>query len=206
MAKVYEIDGVIPVVHPSSFVHPDAILIGDVIVGQNCYIGPAACLRGDFGQIEIGDGANVQDTCVIHSFPGKKVIVEEYGHVGHGAVLHGCCVGKNALIGMNSVVMDDAEIGESAIVAACSFIKSGFVVPAGNLAAGSPARLIRELSDDEIAWKSKGTEEYMQLARRSITTMKPVSALPERDPDRPTLKVSVDHKPLQSHREAGGGS
>ena len=149
MAKVYEIDGVVPVVHPSSFIHPDAILIGDVVVGRDCYIGPAACLRGDFGAIILGYGVNVQDTCVIHSFPGKTVEILDYGHVGHGAVLHGCVVGKNALVGMNSVVMDGAVIGDCAIVAACSFVKANHSVPASSLVAGVPAKFVRELSEHE---------------------------------------------------------
>src|SRR5512142_3450715 len=126
---VYSINGVTPVVDPTAYVHPSAVLIGDVIVGAGCYIGPAASLRGDFGRIEIRAGANLQDTCVAHGFPGTDTIVDEDGHVGHGAVLHGCIVGRNALIGLNAVINDSAQIGESAIVAAMAFVKARMVVP-----------------------------------------------------------------------------
>tara|TARA_Y100001951_G_scaffold16224_1_gene11369 strand:+ start:18424 stop:19017 length:594 start_codon:yes stop_codon:yes gene_type:complete len=197
MAKVYEIDGVVPVVHPSSFIHPDAILIGDVVVGRDCYIGPAACLRGDFGAIILGYGVNVQDTCVIHSFPGKTVEILDYGHVGHGAVLHGCVVGKNALVGMNSVVMDGAVIGDCAIVAACSFVKANHSVPASSLVAGVPAKFVRELSEHELDWKAKGTEEYIQLCKRSLATLKPTEALTEIEDGRPSLNLKSSHKPLK---------
>ncbi|NKI18664.1 transferase hexapeptide repeat family protein [Spongiibacter sp. KMU-166] len=196
MSRVYEIDGVRPVVHPTSFVHPDAILIGDVIIGAHCYIGPAACLRGDFGTIEIGNGANVQDTCVIHSFPGKIVTVADYGHIGHGAVLHGCTIERNALVGMNAVVMDGAVIGESAIVAACSFVKADFVLPSQSLAAGSPAKVMRALTEQEVNWKTSGTEEYVALAMRSAASMKAVEPLTEKECHRPALKVAAAHQPL----------
>lgn len=148
--KVYSIDGITPVVDPTAYVHPTAVLIGDVIVGPGCYVGPAACLRGDFGRLELKKGANLQDTCVMHGFPGTDTVVEEDGHIGHGAVLHGCVIGKNALVGMNSVIMDGAVIGESAIVAAMSFVKASMDVPARTLVAGSPARVIKELSDKEL--------------------------------------------------------
>src|SRR6185436_17867330 len=169
--KVWSIDGVTPVVDPSSYVHPSAVLIGDVIVGRNCYIGPAASLRGDFGRIILRDGANIQDTCVCHGFPGTDTVVEEDGHIGHGAVLHGCRVRRGALVGMNSVINDNADIGERAIVAAMSFVKAGMVVPPKMLAAGSPARLIRELSELEMEWKAEGTRSYQDLTRRSLATM-----------------------------------
>jgi len=147
---VYAIDGVVPVVDPTAFVHPTAVLIGDVIIGPRCYIGPLASLRGDFGAIRIGAGANVQDCCVMHAFPGQDAVVEEDGHVGHGAILHGCVVGKNALIGMNSVVMDGAVVGENSIVAAQSFVKAGSNLPARSLIGGIPAKVMRELSDQDI--------------------------------------------------------
>lgn len=169
--RVFAIDGIVPVVDPTAFVHPSAVLIGDVIVGPGCYVGPCACLRGDFGRLILERGANLQDTCVMHGFPGTDTVVEEDGHIGHGAVLHGCRVGRNALVGMNAVIMDNAVIGESAIVAASAFVKAAAEIPARSLAAGSPARVIRELSDEEIAWKGQGTQTYQDLARRSLATM-----------------------------------
>jgi len=185
MAQVYSIDGVIPVVDPTAFVHPTAILIGDVIVGPGCYVGPAASLRGDFGRLILQRGANLQDTCVMHGFPGTDTVVEEDGHIGHGAVLHGCVVKRDALIGMNAVIMDGAVIGESAIVAAMAFVKAGFEVPPRMLVAGIPAKILRPVTDEEIAWKREGTEDYQRLAIRSMKTMRPVEPLTEVEPNRP---------------------
>lgn len=187
--RVYAIDGIVPVVDPTAYVHPTAVLIGDVIVGPGCYIGPAACLRGDFGRLIIERGANVQDTCVMHGFPGTDTVVEEDGHIGHGAVLHGCRIGRNALIGMNAVIMDNAIVGESAIVAACAFVKAGAEIPPRSLAAGTPAKVIRELSDAEIAWKADGTRTYQDLARRSLATMQEVSPLAAVEPDRRRIEM-----------------
>ena len=193
MVKVYAIDGVIPVVHPSAFVHPSAVLIGDVIVGADCYIGACAALRGDIGRIVVEDGANVQDQCVLHCFPKAECRVGPCGHIGHGAVLHGATVGAHALVGMNAVLMDGCEIGDYAFVAAMSFVAGGFVVPPRTLAAGIPAKIRRALSDDEIAWKRRGTEEYQRIARRSLASMREVEALTEPDPDRPALPVEAHH-------------
>lgn len=184
MVKVYSIDGITPVIHPSAFVHPSAVLIGDVIVGPGCYVGPCASLRGDFGRLVMEEGANLQDTCVVHGFPGTDTVIERDGHIGHGAVLHGCRVGRNALIGMNAVLMDGVVIGESSIVASMAFVKAGFVVPPKSLVVGSPARIVRTLEDKEIAWKSEGTREYQELTRRSLASMREVEALTEAEPDR----------------------
>jgi phenylacetic acid degradation protein len=186
---VYAINGVTPVVDPSAYVHPSAVLIGDVIVGAGCYIGPAACLRGDFGRIDIRAGANLQDTCIAHGFPGTDTIVEEDGHVGHGAVLHGCIVRRNALIGMNAVINDSAEIGESAIVAAMAFVKARMVVPPRTLAAGIPARVVRELNDTELAWKIEATQSYQELARRSLATMQATAPLAAPEPGRKRIAL-----------------
>ena len=186
---VFSIDGVTPVVDPSSYVHPSAVLIGDVIIGKNCYVGPGACLRGDFGRIVIGDGANVQDSCIMHGFPGTDTVVEENGHIGHGAILHGCRVRRGALIGMNSVINDNAEIGESAIVAAMSFVKAEMVVPPRMLAAGSPARVMRELTALEMAWKAEGTRTYQDLTLRSLATMHETAALIAPEPGRKRLNL-----------------
>ena len=189
MPKVYSIDGIIPVVDPSAFVHPSAVLIGDVVVGARVYIGPAACLRGDFGHIEIHAGAKIQDTCVLHGFPGVGTIVEEDGHIGHGVVLHGCTIRRNALVGMNAVINDSAEIGESAIVAAMAFVKAKMVVPPRTLAAGIPARIVRELTDAELAWKIEGTDSYKALALRSARTMQAVAPLAAPEPGRKRLDL-----------------
>lgn len=174
----YKYEGITPVVDPSAFVHPTAVLIGDVIIGAGCLVGPAAVLRGDIGRLELKAGSNVQDTCVVHCFPGKDVVVHENGHVGHGAVLHGCTVGRNALIGMNAVLMDDTVVGENSIVGALAFVKEGTEIPANTLWAGAPAKQIRELSEKEIGWKSRGTEVYQHLAQRHLQTEEEVNPLP----------------------------
>lgn len=186
----YAIDGVRPVVHPDSYVHPTATLIGDVIVAADCYIGPGAVLRGDFGRLVLENGANLQDTCVMHGFPGTDTLIEVDGHIGHGAVLHGCHIGRNALVGMNSVVMDGAKVGDSAMVAAMSFVKANMNIAPRQLAAGSPARILRELSDEEISWKETGTRDYQALARRSAMSMVETTPLTEIETDRPGLSVS----------------
>jgi phenylacetic acid degradation protein len=187
MVKVYEINGLVPVVHPSAFVHPSAVLIGDVFIAPRCYIGPLASLRGDFGRLVVGEGANLQDTCVMHGFPGSDTVVEADGHIGHGAVLHGCRIGRNALVGMNAVIMDQAVIGDESIVAAMSFVKAGFVAAPRSMVVGAPAKILRALSEDEIRWKTAGTAQYQELALRSMSTMRLVDALSEADPARPRL-------------------
>jgi len=183
----YSIEGVIPVVDPSAYVHPTAVLIGDVIVGPDCYVGPAACLRGDFGRIVLHRGANIQDTCVVHGFPSHDTVVEENGHIGHGAVLHSCVIRKDALVGMNAVVMDDAEVGEQAIVAASAFVRAGMRIAPRTLVAGIPAKEIRALSDEEIAWKQAGTSTYHDLTRRSLRSMQEVKPLEKMEENRPAL-------------------
>ena len=189
----YSIDQLVPVVSPEAFVHPSAVLIGDVIVSAGCYVGPCAVLRGDFGRIIMAEGSNVQDTCVLHSFPGKDCVIAINGHVGHGAVLHGCSIGYNALVGMNVVIMDDAVIGDESLVAACSFVKSGFTCPPRSLVQGTPARVVRELTDKEIAWKSEGTGEYHQLVVRSLQTMIEVKPLESPEDNRP--RYESGHSP-----------
>lgn len=191
----YAIDGVVPVVHPGAFVHPSAVLIGDVQVGDRCYVGPAACLRGDFGAVVLCDGANVQDTCVLHGFPERETRVEEDGHIGHGAVLHGCRVERDALVGMNAVVMDDAVIGAQAIVGACAFVAARTHIPPRSLATGLPARVVRLLSEAELAWKRDGTASYHDLVRRSLSTMLEVDPLPAPPAQRPRLQA-VGTSPL----------
>jgi len=189
MPKVYAIDGITPVVHPSAFVHPSAVLIGDVIVGARAYIGPCACLRGDFGRIVVEEGANIQDTCMLHGFPGKDTVVGAEATIGHGAVLHGCVVGRGALVGMNSVVNDNAEVGEDAVVAALAFVKAEDRIPARSLAVGIPAKVVRTLSAQELRWKKDNMQLYQQLAVRSAKTMKQVEALTEIEPGRKRIDI-----------------
>ena len=201
MVKVYEINGVTPVVHPTAYVHPSAVLIGDVIVGPRCYVGPLAALRGDFGRLVLEEGANLQDTCVMHGFPGCDTVVGQDGHIGHGAVLHGCRIGRNALVGMNSVIMDNAVVGADSIVAAMSFVRAGMEIPPRSLAVGSPARVVRALSDEEIAWKTGGTAQYQELAVRSMQTMRETEALTAPEPDR--QRIAWDSAlPLHLHKNA----
>ena len=188
----YEINGLVPVVDPTAFVHPTAVLTGDVIVGARCYVGPAASLRGDFGRIVLKAGSNVQDCCVMHGFPGTDTVIEEDGHIGHGAVLHGCVVRRNAMVGMNAVVMDEAVIGDSAIVAACAFVKAGVEIPPRTLAVGTPAKVLRTLTDEEIAWKSSGTKSYQELTVRSLQTLKEVEPLREVEANRRRIDIAAD--------------
>jgi phenylacetic acid degradation protein len=186
---VYAIDGLVPVIHPSAYVHPSAVLIGDVIVGPDCYVGPCASMRGDFGRLILERGSNLQDTCVMHGFPGTDTVVEEDGHIGHGAVLHGCRIGRNALVGMNAVIMDNAVIGEESIVAACAFVRAGVAIPPRSLVAGMPAKVVRQVSDEELAWKTEGTQTYQQLTRRCLATMVAVAPLSEVEPDRRRIVI-----------------
>ena len=183
----YSIEGVQPVVDPSAYVHPTAILIGDVWIGRDCYVGPAASLRGDFGRIVLEQGANIQDTCVAHAFPGKDVVVEKDGHVGHGAILHGCTVGEGAMVGMNAVIMDEAVIAPRSIVGACALVKAGFQCDPASLIVGTPGKIVRVLTDDEVAWKAKGTEEYQRLTRRCFASLDECDPLERAEPDRPRV-------------------
>lgn len=201
--KVYAIDGIVPVVDPTAYVHPSAVLIGDVIVGPDCYVGPCASLRGDFGRLILERGSNLQDTCVMHGFPGTDTVVEEDGHIGHGAVLHGCRVGRNALVGMNAVIMDNAVIGESSIVAAAAFVKAGVEMPPRMLIAGMPAKAIRALSEEEMRWKSSGTATYQDLTRRSLATMEETVPLTAIEPGRKRIHMP-DVVPLVELRKREG--
>jgi phenylacetic acid degradation protein len=200
MVQVYEINGLRPVVHPTAYVHPTAVLIGDVIIGPRCYVGPLAALRGDFGRIVLEEGANVQDTCVMHGFENEDTVVEVDGHIGHGAVLHGCRVGRNAMVGMNAVVMDRAVVGAESIVAAAAFVKAGMDIPPRSLVMGAPAKVTRELRDEEIAWKSYGTRQYQELTLRSMQTMRVCEALTEPEPGRQRLDLgAAGAHPLKSN-------
>ncbi|MDO1499679.1 transferase hexapeptide repeat family protein [Winogradskyella maritima] len=183
---IYEFQGFIPVVHESSFVHPLAAVTGNVIIGRNCYIGPGAAIRGDWGQIILEDGVNVQENCTVHMFPGKSITLKESAHVGHGAIIHGANLGRNCLIGMNTVIMDDAEIGDECIVGAMAFVKAETIIPKRSLVVGNPAKIIKQVSDEMIAWKTKGTELYQQLPADCHKTLKEVEPLREVPEDLPT--------------------
>lgn len=186
---IYSFKGYIPVVHPSSFVHPLAAVTGNVIIGKNCYIGPGAAIRGDWGEIILEDGVNVQENCTVHMFPGKSIVLKESAHVGHGAVIHGANLGRNCLIGMNAVIMDDAQIGDECIVGAMSFVKANTIFPKRSLIVGNPAKVIKEVTDEMIHWKTKGTKLYQQLPADCFESLQEVEPLREIPKDRPTQEA-----------------
>ena len=176
---IYEFNGYKPVIDPSSFVHKEATIIGNVIIGKDVYVGPGASLRGDWGKITIEDGCNVQDNCIIHIFPGKEVILQENAHIGHGAIIHGANIGKNTLVGMNAVVMDDANVGDECIVGALCFVKGEMQIPNRKIVVGNPAQIKGDVSDNMIDWKSKGTALYQELPEECKTLMKKCEPLSE---------------------------
>ena len=179
---IYSFKGYTPVIHESSFVHPLAAVTGNIIIGKNCYIGPGAAIRGDWGQIILEDGVNVQENCTVHMFPGKSITLKESAHVGHGAIIHGANLGRNCLIGMNAVIMDDAEIGDESIVGAMAFVKAETKIPKRSLVVGNPAKVIKQVSDEMMAWKTKGTQLYQQLPKdchESLKEVEPLRAVPE---------------------------
>lgn len=190
---IYSFDGFVPVVHESSFVHPQAAVTGNVIIGKNVYIGPGAAIRGDWGQIIVEDGCNIQENCVIHQFPGIQVLLKEGAHVGHGAIIHGANLGKNCLIGMNSVIMDNVEIGDECIVGALSFVKANGKYPPRCLIAGNPARIIKEVTDEMINWKTEGTRLYQALPARMQRNFHVCEPLREVEPGRPTQPRSYEN-------------
>lgn len=185
---IYEFKGFIPVVHPSSYVHPQAAVTGNVIIGRDCYIGPGAALRGDWGGIVLEDGCNVQENCTVHMFPGVTVVLEAGAHIGHGAVIHGARIGRNALVGMNAVIMDDVVVGAGSIIGALSFVKAGEQIPERSLVVGNPARIVRNVSDEMLDWKSRGTRLYQSLPEELHATLKPCEALTEVPVNRPPIE------------------
>lgn len=189
---IYSFQGYIPVVDESSFVHPLAAVTGNVVIGKNCYIGPGAAIRGDWGQIVLEDGVNVQENCTIHMFPGKSIRLKESAHVGHGAIIHGANLGKNCLIGMNAVLMDDANVGDESIIGALAFVPAEMVIPMRSLVVGNPAKIIKEVSDEMIAWKTKGTQLYQQLPADCHQSLKEVAPLREIPEDRPMQESMYD--------------
>lgn len=186
----YSFRGFIPVVHPTAFVHPQAAVTGNVIIGKDVYVGPGAALRGDWGGIVIEDGCNVQENCTVHMFPGVTVLLKEGAHIGHGAIIHGATIGRNVLIGMNSVIMDDVEIGDECIVGALSFINANTSIPRRSLVVGNPGKIIKEVSDEMIAWKTKGTQLYQSLPKDcydSLVACQPLFEMPGNRPAQESL-------------------
>lgn len=186
---IYQFNKFRPVVHESSFVHPQAAVTGNVIIGKNCYIGPGAALRGDWGMIILEDGCNVQENCTIHMFPGITVLLKEAAHIGHGAIIHGAIIGKNCLIGMNAVIMDNVFLGDECIVGALSFIKAGEQFEKRTVIAGNPAKKIKEVSDEMIAWKTEGTKLYQALPAELYSGLSVCEPLRQVEPDRPLQEV-----------------
>jgi phenylacetic acid degradation protein/carnitine operon protein CaiE len=182
---IYEFNGYKPVVHESAFVHPLAVVTGNVIIGKDVYIGPGAAIRGDWGKIIIEDGCNVQENCTIHMFPGLTVHLEEGAHVGHGAIIHGAKLGKNCLIGMNAVVMDHVSVGSGSIVGALSFVPEKMEIPDRKVVVGNPAKIVKDVTDEMLAWKTKGTSLYQQLPAELHNSLKECEALQEEPEDRP---------------------
>ena len=174
---IYEFKGYKPVIHESSFIHPQAAVTGNVIIGKDCYIGPGAAIRGDWGQVIIEDGCNVQENCTIHMFPGVTVVLKAGAHIGHGAIIHGATIGKNCLVGMNAVIMDNVILGDESIVGALSFIKADEIFENRSLIVGNPAKKIREVTDEMIQWKTEGTALYQQLPKDMFESWKPCEPL-----------------------------
>jgi phenylacetic acid degradation protein len=192
---VYEFNGIKPIIHESSFIHPQAAVTGNIVIGRNVYIGPGAAIRGDWGKIIIEDGCNVQENCTIHMFPGVTVLLKESSHIGHGAIIHGATIGRNCLVGMNAVIMDDVEIGDECIIGALSFIKQGEKIARRSLMAGNPAKLVKQVSDEMIEWKTRGTQLYQKLPFDCIATLKVCEPL--REFVEQTETVPVDYKPFK---------
>lgn len=187
---IYEFKGFIPVIHESSFIHPQAAVTGNVIIGKDVYVGPGAAIRGDWGEIVIEDGCNVQENCTIHMFPGKSITLKKGAHIGHGAIIHGANIGANCLVGMNAVIMDDAELGDECIVGALTFIKAEMKIPNRKMVVGNPAVIVKDISDEMIAWKTKGTQLYQQLPKELYETLKAVEPLREIPKDRPVQETN----------------
>lgn len=198
--QIYELDGLVPVISEKAFIHETAVIIGDVFIEDGVYIGPNACLRGDFGRIIIRKDANIQDCCVCHSFPNIDCIVEEKGHIGHSAILHGCHVKYNAMIGMGSVIMDEAIIGENVIIGASSLVPSKTEIPNNYLAFGNPVKVVRKLREEEISWKRLGTQAYTNLAYNCLQNLKKCEPLRSVSKDRESLRCKLDYKLKDSQK------
>ena len=194
---IYSFKEFIPVIHESSFIHPQAAVTGNVIIGKDCYIGPGAAIRGDWGKIIIEDGCNVQENCIIHMFPGVTVLLKEGAHIGHGAIIHGAMIGKNCLVGMNAVIMDNVELGDESIVGALSFIKEEEIIPPRSLVVGNPGKIIKKITDEMLAWKTEGTRLYRQLPGdciKNLREVEPLRTIPEHLPVQPATYSSLKNK------------
>ena len=184
---IYSFKEFTPVIHNSTFIHPQATVTGNVIIGKDCYVGPGAALRGDWGQIIIEDGCNVQENCTIHMFPGVTVLLMEGSHIGHGAIIHGATIGKNCLVGMNAVIMDNVQLGDESIVGALTFIKEGEIIPARSMVVGNPGKIIKRVSEEMLDWKTEGTKLYQQLPAICKNTLKPCKP----------MRTTPDQRPIQ---------
>lgn len=186
MANIFQFNGFRPVVHESAFIHPNAVVTGNVIIGKDVYVGPGAALRGDWGQIIIEDGCNVQENCTIHMFPGTTVLLKKSAHIGHGAIIHGATIGENVLVGMNSVVMDDVIVGDGSVIGALCFVPAKMVIPARSVVVGNPAKIVKSVSDEMLDWKTKGTSLYQALPQEMMESWTPCEPLREIEANRPT--------------------
>lgn len=189
---IYEFNGFKPIIHESAFIHPQAAVTGNVFIGANVYVGPGAAIRGDWGKIVIEDGCNVQENCTIHMFPGVEVRLKEAAHVGHGAIVHGATLGRNCLIGMNAVLMDEVVVGDECIVGALAFVPAKTNIPARKVVVGNPAKVVKDVDDKMIAWKTEGTKLYQQLPSDCYRSLKPCDPLREPEPDRPEQDKTYD--------------
>ena len=186
---IYAFEDFIPVVHETAFVHPQAAVTGNVVIGRDVYVGPGAAIRGDWGGIVIEDGCNVQENCTVHMFPGVTVVLEEAAHIGHGAVVHGARIGRNALVGMNAVIMDRATIGEGCIVGALCFVPADTKIPPRKVVVGNPAKIVKDVSDEMLAWKTEGTRLYQRLPGRLHATLRACEPLREVPAERPSQEA-----------------
>jgi len=196
---LYEFNGYQPVVHESAFVHPQAVVTGNVIIGRDVYIGPGAALRGDWGEIIVSDGCNVQENCTIHMFPGTAVVLEESAHIGHGAIIHGAHIGRNCLVGMNAVLMDNVKLGDECVVGALSFLRADSVWPARKVIVGNPARIVKDVTDEMIEWKTEGTKLYQRLPSEMYASLKQCEPLREVPADR--APITARYKTWKETRE-----
>ncbi len=192
---IYEFNGIKPIIHESAFIHPQAAVTGNVVIGKDVYVGPGAAIRGDWGKIIIEDGCNVQENCTVHMFPGVTVLLKTGAHIGHGAIIHGAVIGKNCLVGMNAVLLDEVELGDECIVGALTFVKQGEKFAARSLIAGNPAKIIKQVSDEMIHWKTEGTKLYQQLPQQCFETLKICEPLREFTDQQPTFES--DYKPYK---------
>ncbi len=197
---IYSFKGFVPVVDPSAFVHPQAAVTGDVRIGKDVYIGPGAAIRGDWGTVIIENGCNVQENCTVHMFPGKTVILREAAHIGHGAVVHGAEIGHNVLVGMNAVIMDNVFVGKESIIGALAFIKAEEQIPPRSLVVGNPAKVVKQVSDEMIAWKSMGTRIYQGLPADCYDSLREVEPLTELTPERDQQRIEVDYRPFKERK------